>query len=477
MKVLLAASEVAPIIKIGGLGDVIGSLPKALEKLGVDIDVIVPFFPSAKTENLSLYKAINLNVPFNNATIVVEVFKTKLPGSGVDVILLKNSQYFSKGGVNYFAQSPTETEMFAFFDRAVVEYIKSGFNIYDIVHCNDWHTGLITHILQEEISDSRPATLFTIHNLMYQGVGGPDVVREVGLTPGVHPLVDWDTDDGDLNMMLQGVTSSDFINTVSPTYAKEILTEEFGGELADVLKAREGRLSGILNGLDYSAFPRNYSSGNWEIGKRKNKEKLFKQLELGGSVDQPLFTYIGRIDPHQKGIDLIANVIPEIVEKGGMFVLLGIGVKEWEEKLNNLAKDKNLNGKFACVTKFDMNLANLLYSGSDFLVVPSKYEPCGLIQMIAVWYGTLPIVREIGGLKDTIKDGVNGISFKSYSSEDFLQAIEKAFKFYKSKNKMDEMVVSAMNGDFSWDESAKKYLKLYEKVTEERKSAHESVHF
>jgi starch synthase len=477
MKILLAASEVAPIIKIGGLGDVVGSLPKALEKLGVNVDVIVPFFPSAKTENLSLYKAMDLNVPFNDATVVVEVFKTKLPDSNVDVILLKNSQYFSGGGTNYFAQNPTETEMFAFFDRAVVEYIKSGFNMYDIVHCNDWHTGLITHILQEEIPDSRPATLFTVHNLMYQGVGGVDVVRETGLTPGVHPLLDWDTNDGDLNMMLQGVTSSDFINAVSPTYAKEILTEEVAGELADVLKAREGRLSGILNGLDYSAFPRDYSSSNWEVGKKKNKEKLIKQLELEGEIDQPIFTYIGRIDPNQKGIDLIAEVIPKIVERGGMFALLGIGVKEWEEKLKALAEDEKLAGKFACITKFDTNLADLLYSGSDFLVVPSKYEPCGLIQMIAVWYGTLPIVRGVGGLKDSIKDGVNGISFNNYTTEDFLQAVEKAFKFYKSKNKMDEMVVSAMNDDFSWDKSARKYLELYERVAEERKSAHESVHF
>ncbi len=477
MKVLLAASEVAPIIKIGGLGDVVGSLPKALEKLGVDVDVIVPFFPIAKTENLSLYKALDLDVPFNDSTVVVEVFKTKLPDSDVDVILLKNSQYFSGGGINFFAASPTETEMFAFFDRAVVEYIKSGFNMYDIVHCNDWHTGLITHILEEEIPDSRPATLFTIHNLMYQGVGGPNVVRETGLTPGEHPVLDWDTADGNLNMMLQGITSSDFVNAVSPTYAKEILTEEFAGELSDVLKAREGRILGILNGLDYSAFPRDYSPANWESGKKKNKEKLFKQLEIEGSSDRPLFSYIGRIDPNQKGIDLIEDVIPEIVEKGGLFVLLGTGVKDWEERLNALSNNPKLSKKFICVTKFDMNLANLLYSGSDFLVVPSKYEPCGLIQMIAVWYGTLPIVREVGGLKDTIKDGINGISFKNYSKGDFLQAIEKAFKFYASKNKMDGMVVSAMNDDFSWYESAKKYLRLYERVAEERKSAHESVLF
>jgi len=476
MKVLLAASEVSPIIKIGGLGDVIGSLPKALEKLGVDVDVIVPFFPNAKIENISLYKSMDLNIPFNDSTVPVEVFKTKLPDSDIDVILLKNSQYFSTGGTNFFAQNVTETEMFAFFDRAVVEYIKSGFNTYDIVHCNDWHTGLVTHMLQDEIPDSRPATLFTVHNLMYQGIGGLDVVRETGLTPGSHPLLDWDTSDGDLNMMLQGVTSSDFVNAVSPTYAKEILTEEFGGDLAEVLQAREGRLTGILNGLDYTAFPRDYAPNSWEKGKGEAKKKIFELLKLKGGLEQPLFTYIGRIDPNQKGIDLIYNVVPEIVKKGGTFVLLGTGVKDWEEKLVNLSKEKEMKDNFVCITKFDIDLANLLYSGGDFLVVPSKYEPCGLIQMIAVWYGTLPIVRAVGGLRDTIKDEVNGFTFDKYTSEDFLKAIEKAFMFYKSKNKMDSLVVSAMNCDFSWDISAKKYLGLYRRVVEERKSAHESVH-
>lgn len=469
MKVLLAASEVAPIIKIGGLGDVIGSLPKALEKLGVNIDVIVPFFPNAKTDGLSLYKTLDLNVPFNDDNAVVEVFKTKLPDSDVDVILLKNARYFSSGGSNFFAQNITETEMFAFFDRAVVEYVKAGFNMYDIVHCNDWHTGLITHLLQDEIPDSRPATLFTIHNLMYQGIGDENIVREVGLVPGEHPILDWDISDGDLNMMQEGVAASDFINAVSPTYAKEILTEEFGGALADVLKAREGRLVGILNGIDYSAFPRDFTVKNWVKGKAASKEKLLKQLNISVGTEAPLFSYIGRVDPNQKGIDLIIEAIPEIVKKGGIFVLLGTGVKDWEVKLTQLSKDKNLHGKFVYIDKFDMTLANLIYSGSDFLVVPSKYEPCGLIQMIAVWYGSLPIVREVGGLKDSIQNEVNGITFKGYNKKEFVSAIGSAFELFSSKNKLDEMVVSAMSNDFSWNTSARKYLELYERILEERK--------
>ena len=184
MKVLLAASEVAPIIKMGGLGDVIGALPKALEKISVNVDVIVPFFPSAKTEGLQLYKSFDLHVPFANKNNVVEVFKTKLPDSNVDLYLLKNEEYFVAGGSNFFANNMTETQMFAFFDKAVVEYVKSSLNTYDIIHCNDWHTGLVTTMLKDELGNERPRTLFTIHNLNYQGIGGPALLRDTGIVPG-----------------------------------------------------------------------------------------------------------------------------------------------------------------------------------------------------------------------------------------------------------------------------------------------------
>ncbi len=469
MKVLLVASEVAPIIKIGGLGDVIGSLPKALEKLGVKADVVVPFFPSAKTAGLDLYQSMEIDVPFNGETNVVGVYKTKLPDSNVEVILLKNNRYFAAGGSNFFAKTSAETEMFAFFDRAVVEYIKSGFNTYDIIHCNDWHTGFITHLLEEEIAESRPRTLFTIHNLMYQGISGPDLLREAGLTPGAHPLIDWDISDGDVNMAQQGITSSDFINAVSPSYAKEILTEEFGGEFADMLRAREGRLSGILNGLDYSAFPRSYSSEKWSEGKQQSKITLYKKLGWNISdIERPLFSFIGRIDPNQKGIDLLITVIPDIIKQGGKFVLLGTGIKEWEDKLRDLSSDPGNKGDFVYLDKFDIALANLIYAGSDFLTVPSKYEPCGLIQLIALWYGTLPIVHLVGGLKDTITDGVNGFGFTDYTKEALSDSVSRAFNLYKDHHKKEELVINAMNCDFSWDKSAKQYLQLYTKMLEER---------
>ena len=471
MKVLLVASEVAPIIKLGGLGDVTGSLPIALEKIGVNVDVVVPYFPIAKfTEKV--FKSLELNIPFNEETVKVEVYKTKLPNSNVDTFLLKNDKYFTLGGTNAFANNISETEMFTFFDRAVVELIKQQFNTYDIVHCNDWHTGLITHLLKDELPDSRPHTLFTIHNLLYQGIAGSKLVQEVGIVPGAHPLIDWDIQDGDINLMLQGVTSSDYINTVSPTYAKEILTEEYARDMADVLKAREGRLSGIINGIDYNQLPRNYDVSNWKKEKAIIKENVRKKLGMGLS-DKPLYSYISRLDPNQKGTDILYAVIPELLRDGGQFILLGTGDKGWEEKFAQLPEevsskyDNVSKGDVSVNIKFDTALANEIYQASDFFIVPSKYEPCGLTQMIAMWYGTLPIVRNTGGLKDSVSNGVTGFVFDDYSGESLLEAMKKSFKMYDTRDH-DLMVQNAMRTDLSWERSAQEYKKLYERMLEEK---------
>ena len=471
MKVLLVASEVAPIIKLGGLGDVTGSLPIALEKIGVNVDVVVPYFPIAKfTEKV--FKSLELNIPFNEETVKVEVYKTKLPNSNVDSFLLKNDKYFTLGGTNAFANNISETEMFTFFDRAVVELIKQQFNTYDIVHCNDWHAGLITHLLKDELPDSRPHTLFTIHNLLYQGIAGSKLVQEVGIVPGAHPLIDWDIQDGDINLMLQGVTSSDYINTVSPTYAKEILTEEYARDMADVLKAREGRLSGIINGIDYNQLPRNYDVSNWKKEKAIIKENVRKKLGMGLS-DKPLYSYISRLDPNQKGTDILYAVIPELLRDGGQFILLGTGDKGWEEKFAQLPEevsskyDNVSKGDVSVNIKFDTALANEIYQASDFFIVPSKYEPCGLTQMIAMWYGTLPIVRNTGGLKDSVANGVTGFVFDDYSGESLLEAIRKSFKIYDTRDH-DLMVQNAMRTDLSWERSAQEYKKLYERMLEEK---------
>ncbi|MBI2620974.1 glycogen synthase [candidate division WWE3 bacterium] len=466
MKVLLAASEVAPIIKLGGLGDVVGSLPKALEKLGADVDVIVPFFPSAKIENLKVYKSLEMRVPYAMEEHLVEVFKTKLPNSDVDVVMLKNSRFFGIGGGSAFLDSVNESEMFAFFDRAVVEFIEAGFNTYDLVHCNDWHTGLVTHLMEDELAQSRPATLLTIHNLSYQGTGPENLTRELGIVPGEHSLIDWDLDDARLNFLLQGITSSDYISTVSPSYASEILFKDVGGSLSEILQSRRDRLVGILNGIDYSVFKRNYDVSNWRAAKQSAKRELQRKLGLDVADTAPIFSFISRLDSNQKGLDILFESISGITDDGGQFVLLGTGDRAWEEKFKGLAA---ADGKVSVNIKFDVELANMVYEGSDFILVPSKYEPCGLTQMIGMHYGTVPIVHAVGGLKDTVVEGQTGFVFHVYSNVEFRKAIKKAFGAYRDEERYPKMVENAMNMDFSWNKSAAEYMKLYEKVIQIRR--------
>ncbi len=463
MKILLAASEVAPIIKMGGLGDVIGALPKALEKLNVECSVVVPFFPFAKVDANTLVKRLDIQVPYNGDTNLVEVYSTVLPESTVEVFLLQNDNYFHGHSKTWKISNEEELELFSFFDRAVVEFIKSEYNTYDLVHCHDWHTGLITHILSDELGLERPATLFTIHNLMYQGVGDPSIVRNVGIVPGEHMLIDWDVADGDVNMIQQGITSADFVSTVSPTYMTEIQTPDFGGGLEDVLKAREGRLAGILNGIDYSSMPKDFDEANYNSVKSTYKRSLQKKLDLKVDDGIPMFAFVGRLDPHQKGIDILYNVIPNIVKNGGQFVLLGTGDAEWEQKLKQLQTDVNNSQAISINTSFDLTLAHDIYCASDFLIAPSRYEPCGLIQMIAMWYGSLPIVRATGGLKDSVINGQNGFVFEDYTAESLNNAVLSAFTAYKGQA-FGALVINALRADFRWDKSALAYKDLYTKI-------------
>lgn len=467
MKVLIVASEAAPILKLGGLGDVVGSLPKELQKLDVDADVIIPYFPNAKPNPQDTFKYLEIEVPFNNSLEPVTIYKTKLTGSSVDVLMVKSAKYFDNFQQVAFANNLTETEVFTFFSVSVVEYIKSRFNTYDVIHCNDWHTGLITHLLEDALGEERPGTLFTIHNLMYQGEGDPKVLQEAGIIPGEHRTIDYDIADGTLNLISQGIMSSDFINTVSPSYAKEILTDEFGKNLAEILRTREGRLSGILNGIDYTAFPRKYDVSDYEEVKRSKKTDLQNKLNLTRS-DAPIFAFISRLDPYQKGLDILYEVVPDIIEKGGQFVLLGNGNVEWEEKFIELMRKYGSSDSISVNIKFNVDLANDIYMASDFFIVPSRYEPCGLTQMIAMWYGTLPIVHGVGGLKDSVENAVNGFVFDGYIATNLLNAINKAFDVYTKPVDKDMMIKHAMRSDFGWEKSAEKYLDIYKKIVKFR---------
>lgn len=474
MKVLFACSEASPIVKVGGLGDVAGALPKALENLGVDVDVIIPFYSVIDQAKFKIIKQLTIEVPYANATHNVDVYKTKLPNSNVDVFLLGDRRYLSDGGSQAFTSLKDEIERFSFFDRSVVEFIKAQFNVYDLVHCNDWHTGVITHLLEEEIGDERPATLFTIHNVSYQGQWSLELVQELGLTIPLHQVLQWDLEDGNINFMQEGIASSDAVSTVSPTYAKEIMFSDIGGQMADILKGKSGRVFGILNGIDYDSYNPETDKNLFEkfsvksLEKKKlNKEKLQKELSLHVK-NIPVFSIISRIDPNQKGFDIFSEMIEKMLEMDLQIIILGKGDKGYEEKFTNLSKDSKYKGKISVNIGFDEGLARKIYAGSDVFLMPSRTEPCGLAQMIAMRYGALPIVHETGGLKDTVKDEVDGFSFNIFKSSELLKCVTRAFKLYGSE-KWQSMIKNAMKKDFSWKNSAIEYKELYEKVVNYRK--------
>lgn len=471
MKILICASEVAPIIKMGGLGDVIGSLPKALAGVGVEADIVVPFYPTAKLSGYKVYKSVDILVPFKNSSFTVSVYVTKLPGSDVDVFMLKNDDVFGNSGTSATTGIKSETEMFSFFSRSVVELIKTRFNTYDLVHCNDWHTGLIPQLIKEELGLERPATVMTIHNFSYQGIGDPDVATVVGLEPTAHRFVSWDVDDGDINLLMQGIASCDFVTTVSPSYAKELLASNESGKIFDVLKARKDRFIGILNGIDYDAFPRSYGIDNAGECKKTAKESLIKKLNLV-SDDAPIFSMISRLDPNQKGLDILLDSLPYIMSRHGRFVLLGSGDKKWEEKFTE-AMDKYGRESISINTTFDPNLAIEIYEASDFFIIPSKFEPCGLTQMISMWYGTIPVAHSVGGLKDSISHGKNGFLFEDYSSDSLSKALSKCFDIYKSQLHFD-MIKASINMDFGFAKSALAYKGLYEKAIQINSEAYVS---
>ncbi len=476
MKILLAASEVAPIVKVGGLGDVAGSLPKALQKLGIEADVVIPFYQIIDLHKFKIIKQMTIQVGYANKTHEVGVFKTKLPGSNVDVFLLKNDDYMAHGGSDAFTSLQDEVERFAFFNKALVEFIKASFNTYDLVHCNDWHTGMVTHLLEEEIGEDRPATLFTIHNIAYQGQWDMELVYEMGLSVPEHQILQWDLEDKHVNFMLEGIASSDAVSTVSPTYAKELLFDDIGGPMADILRSRQGRFFGIINGLDYEYFNpktdvnlvQRFGAENWKEGKLAVKKALQKELVLADK-NVPVISLISRLDPNQKGLDIFGDIIGKILEMDVQLIILGKGDKTYEENFKKLASMQKYHDKLSINLGFNEGLARKIYAASDFFLMPSRTEPCGLAQMIAMRYGALPIVHKVGGLKDTVADGKDGFSFTLFKGDALFRTIDKAVKLWGSA-KYEGMVKKAMAKDFSWDSSAFDYSELYKKVINFRKA-------
>ncbi|MDD5136295.1 MAG: glycogen/starch synthase [Candidatus Omnitrophica bacterium] len=461
LKVLLAASEVAPFAKTGGLGDVAGSLPIALEELGVDVRVVMPKYGCVKVKG-------------DKAVI----------GKDVKVYFIENEDYYARKELygDKFGDYHDNLERFAFFSKGVLERCKKEGFQPDIIHCNDWQTALIPVYLNTlykyDQFFSKTKVLFTIHNLAYQGLFSRDEYPKIGLDWVLFNIECFEF-YGKVNLMKAGLMYADAVTTVSPTHAKEILTREFGCGLEGVLKNKEHVLSGILNGIDYKVWnpetdtkiPREYSVSTLD-DKYVNKEMLQKELGLKIDREIPMIGMISRL-ADQKGLDLLAKIVEELLSLKVQFVLLGTGDNKYHILFEKMA---NMHSKNTSVNlRFDATLAQKIYAASDLFLIPSRYEPCGLAQMISFRYGTIPVVRETGGLKDSVKEfnpkagEGNGFTFSEYRADHLFAAIKRALAFYKNKTVWPGLVKSVMALDFSWKRSAAEYLKLYQRISQNNK--------
>jgi starch synthase len=461
----MATAEIAPFAKVGGLGDVLGSLPPALKKLGLDVRLIMPFYGSIDRKKYKFKKIYSgLEVPSGRLLIKTDIYETLLPGSKVPVYLLDAPDYFKDGGVYAHGNN---SERFLFFSYAALFCLPAIKFIPDILHCHDAHTALMPDILKAGNFEywQNIKTLFTIHNFHYQNKTDPKLLSTGNLHENSLKTLSRDAADGDINFMVQGVLNADLINTVSPTYAEEITTSTYGARLEKIINRRKADLSGILNGIDVDLFDpskdslikHKYSSASLD---KKTKNKLALQKTLGLPVDEhkALVGFVSRL-AWQKGIELIDEKFAGL---NCQFVFLGSGDVKYEKQLSGL--QKKYPKQFSAQIKFEIALAQNIYAASDIFIMPSRYEPCGLGQLIAMRYGTVPVVRKTGGLADTVNK-TNGFVFNKVSSEEFRDALESALKvYYFDKPRWQQLQVAGMTADFSWNKSAREYKMLYKKL-------------
>ena len=473
LKILIVSSEASPFAKTGGLGDVAGSLPRALNDLGADVRIVLPKYKSIKNEYLQ-------NAQFEGAFSVRLSWRVQRAGvlkveKEFPAYLVENEYYFGRDG---FYGYEDDNERFAFFCRAVIEMLPVIDFIPDIIHCNDWQTGLICVFLKENYQNfpmyRNIKTLFTIHNLQYQGNFGLDTFEMLDLPQGCFGGLEF---YGQISYMKAGLCYSDKISTVSPTYAQEIQTAQYGYGMDGILRSRSQSLTGILNGIDFEANDpsedkRIFVPFDLDHLEKKKENKRLLQQKLGlAPTDAPLFGMITRL-ADQKGLDLLANVLGYLMKQEIQFVVLGTGEPRYEEMFRSFAA--RYPEKMSANITFDDVLAQQIYAASDMFLMPSLFEPCGLGQIFSLRYGTVPVVRKTGGLADTIthynrstKQG-NGFVFEDYLASGLLWAIDQALETYWDfPMDWSQIVKNAMACDFSWFHSAKEYLKLYDDMAED----------
>lgn len=484
MKVVYISPEVVPFAKTGGLADIAGAIPKYLQRLGIEMTVIMPFYNIIKKSQYHLTKTdIRFDVKIGDNHKSGNVYKGLLPDSTVPVYFLDNEQYYGRNG---FYNHPGTTkdyednsERFIFLCQGALEVIEKLNICPDIIHCNDWQTGLVSVYLKTTYAKKEcfrnTKTIMTIHNIAYQGLFWHWDMKLTGLD---WSLFNWKQLEfyGKLNFLKGGLVFSDFITTVSKTYAKEIQTSEYGEGLDGVLRDRAEDLYGIINGIDYSIWNpetdkfiiANYGINNL-AGKQVCKRALQKKLNFP-ERNIPVVGMITRLTD-QKGLDLIVNRFQDLMKTDIQFVLLGTGEKRYHELFKTYAK--TFPKKVAVKLNFDERSAHEIEAGSDIFLMPSRFEPCGLNQLYSLKYGTVPVVRCTGGLADTITDvrsepilngRYNGFSFKEYNSDLLLATIIRAIDLYKSKDQWTRLMTNGMSQDWSWERSAREYITLYETI-------------
>lgn len=466
LNILVLAAEVAPLAKVGGLADVVGSLPKAVQARGHDVRVAMPRYRHIDPQQYGLdLVAGPFPVPLHGRSEPARALQGAI--GGVPVYLIDNAHYFDRDSIY---MQPDDAERFIFFTRSALEMVKVLGWRPDIIHCHDWHTALVPNWMKTLYKDdpffADTATVYTIHNLSYQGIFGQDVLDIAGLPHTAPPV------DEPVNFMARGILFADMITTVSERYAREILTPQFGEGMESILRDRQDRVRGILNGLDYTVFdplrdPHIATPYDAENLERRVDNKLALQREAGlpEDPDGPLLATIGRL-AGQKGYDLVAQVIwPVLDVLGVQFVLLGTGEQRYHDVFGQVARERPRQA--AAFLRFDPPFAQRIYAGSDMFLMPSRFEPCGLGQMIAMRYGSVPIVRSVGGLADTVQDfdpstgeGL-GFVFEAYDPWALFAAIVRAVECYRDRHVWRDLQRRCMQADFSWEASAVKYQAIY----------------
>jgi len=480
MKILLVAAEMAPLAQVGGLGDVVGSLPGALVARGHDVRVLIPAYQQNLTRDLETRVRLG-----TGQGRIVETNQSNLP---CPVWLLETPAFLRRRGRPYVNKAGTpwadNADEFGTLSRTAASIASGTLGMGwqpDIVHCNDWHTGLTP--IWMGLEGAAAASVFTIHNAAYTGCYPPETLERLGLPDNLyHP--DALEFYGSVSLLKAGVNYSDRVTTVSPSYAAEIQTPEFGAGMEGVFRARAGVLSGILNGIDYAAWnpatdPRltHHFDAEHPDGKAKQRRALIRELGLAfdHSDKAPVIAWVGRLT-EQKGTDLLLEALPELMKKDLRLVILGAGEADLESELHKQAGRHE--GRLSVYTAFSEERAHQLYAGADMLLMPSRFEPCGLAQMIAMCYGTVPLVTGVGGLKDTVTDvesdaeAANGLRIKAPEAGALLETVDRALALYEQKDVWRQLMGNAMRTRFEWSEAAAAYEALYRDALSDRMKGH-----